>query len=205
MNLGLILSLTISSVILVIWAFLMYLIIMNSAKKDATKLIQMHIITFFGFFAVYTVTITLDTIYKLNIWKYRGDIPDNLLSKMSQGFYHTVIQHTTFGTSTVTSNSWLTRVFDIIHYSTSFFLNLSLFFEMLEETEEQGFNLFRAVGLKIGQIKNTMSRTGTRSTPITRNNSMSLKTKSMTKSFSKTPSLSLQSPSASLKRTASIR
>ena len=192
MSTGLIITLIISIVILLIWGFLMYVIITNAVKKDATKLIQMHILTFVTFFLVYTFTTIMDDIYNLGLWKYQEEIGANMFSKMSQGSYHCVIQHTTFGTSTINSRHWLTRMFDIIHYSTSFFLNSSLFFEMLEETEEQGFNLFRAVGLKIGQIKNNMTKTNTRN--FTPSKSMSLKSRGNTANFSRTPTISLNSP-----------
>ena len=152
-----IIALLIAIALICIWGFFMYIIIADPNKKDATKLIQMHIVTFISFFCIYTSSIMFDYVFDLNLWNYQDDLNKNIPMRILQGFYHTVIQHTTFGTSAIKSNSWLTRTFDVLHYGTSFFLNLSLLFEMLEETSEQGFNIFRAVGMKFDQFKKSFT------------------------------------------------
>ena len=90
-----IIALLIAIALICIWGFFMYIIIADPNKKDATKLIQMHIVTFISFFCIYTSSIMFDYVFDLNLWNYQDDLNKNIPMRILQGFYHTVIQHTT--------------------------------------------------------------------------------------------------------------
>lgn len=151
-------SLIISSIIFVCYLFISYFFIIQRDITDNTKLLLLHLITLISFMSIYIITLMIDD----NTWITSNN---NKLSILLEGFNFTIYQHTGLGSTNIKPNSWLGTTISMIHSFISFFINLSIFFEILERNDIDGFNLWRSFK---GAFTKTIIKTRLKISPRTR-------------------------------------
>lgn len=152
-------SLIISSIIFVCYLFISYFFIIQRDITDNTKLLLLHLITLISFMSIYIITLMIDD----NTWITSNN--NNKLSILLEGFNFTIYQHTGLGSTNIKPNSWLGTTISMIHSFISFFINLSIFFEILERNDIDGFNLWRSFK---GAFTKTIIKTRLKISPRTR-------------------------------------